>query len=138
MNKIKVTKSKLLGILKENLEKHVQDYDKAVIEWKEQVAVHLNGKVSEVEAMATIPKDFCIHSGTDVFTDVPRSYAKEYETVIGMLEMDETTDQIREIGAETKPEDALIDLNQGEYMQYVKDEWSWKHDFVSNTLKYRG
>ena len=50
----------------------------------------------------------------------PRTYAKEYETAIAMLEW--TVDDV-------------IELDSSQFQNFVLDDWSWKKQFSdSNTL----
>jgi len=117
MKSVNVDKNEILGILKENLTKHIADYDKAMIGYAEDV------KAAIVTAMEYVEKGDLEVSGLFTSLETPSSYAKQYEDVIGMLEM---------------ARDETIEVSTDEYRQFVLDEWQWKHHFLSNTQKYLG
>lgn len=54
---------------------------------------------------------------------MPEDHTADYDTVIEMLNMSE---------------DDVITLTQGEFRQYVKDEWGWKREFLATSANYVG
>lgn len=117
MKSVNVAKETILDTLKANRETHVLNYEKAMEGYKAEVH----------DAIQAATHDFN-EGNLDIahhFTalDKPVTYQKQYDDVIGMLEMATDTE---------------IELSTEEYRQFVLDEWQWKHHFLSNTQKYLG
>jgi hypothetical protein len=107
-----VPKAKLLEILRVNKEKHQNDYDLAVIGFREEVVEELEEKL----AAAKEGKEIKLGSKHAH----PTLHVEEYTNVIGLLEL--TTEN-------------TVKISWHDYKQYVKDEWNWKHGWeVSNSL----
>lgn len=113
MNKITVTKDRLLKIIHGNREDHEAAYEGAVNKYLKQAA-------TEVAKMAADIKKGKFPNG-HLKSLRPVQYLKEYDRAIRMLEM------------HTEP---TISLDETAYAQFVDDEWEWKHHFTSNTLSY--
>lgn len=113
MKSVKIEKSKLLEILKENKTKHLKDY-------KTASKVFLEDAIAKLQEMLDIAKK----DGKvirDLGLDQPVSYVDSYDTVIQMLEL--------------SVED-IVELSFNEFQQYVEDKWHWKQSFLSLTSAY--
>jgi len=102
MHSINVDKNELIKILKENKDKHEKLYDEAVIGYRAEVCE----KLEDALRKASCGEKYI----TNLEMSVPQHYLKDYDRIIGMLEL------------ATEKE---IELNSGEYDQYVNDEWHW-------------
>jgi len=113
LQSVRVGKDDLLAVLRTNLEKHVSEYDAALVGFKEDVKVQLATLLKDVEDGKRIR--------TTISFDEPQNHRDDYETVIQMLEMSV---------------DTHIDLTMNEFKQYVQDKWSWKDKFSMTNAKY--
>ncbi len=126
---VKVKKSTLLTKLRANKEKHRDEYDKAMTNWRKEVAKEARKVVGEAEegtfSGSSISKGRArgapSHPLTTVLYEEPDTHLAEYTTVIGMLEMSE---------------DETIVLGHGQFLCYVEDEWDWKKDWMFSNSKY--
>jgi hypothetical protein len=113
MERLKVKTADLVKVLKENRQKHVNEYKEAVRQFRLRAAEALKREL-----------DKCV-SGKKFETNLgmtrPTSHEKDYDLVIKMLEM--------------SVEDVTI-LDHNEFNQFVMDEWSWKPNFRSSTTYY--
>lgn len=108
--------SDLIAKLEENLEKHVAEYNEAVIGYKEKIEETLRNALKKFKADNTVyDKSFALSLTT------PVSYAKEYTTVIQMLKF--CTDDI-------------ITLDRRNFENFVLDEWTWSNSFATTTSVY--
>jgi len=102
MYNIDINKDELLAIVKKNKTKHQELYDMAVEGYKEEV----KEKLEEALQLASSGEKYI----TDLNLSEPQSHIKEYDRVIGMLELSTSTE-------------VTLDTNQ--YDQYVDDQWHW-------------
>lgn len=107
-----VVKEELLVLLKDNRAKHKEEYDIAVIGFREEVVKELREKlVAALEGKKIV-------LGTE--HSHPTLHTAGYDDVIGLLEL--TTEDV-------------VDLDLHDYKQYVKDEWNWKGGWeIGNAL----
>jgi hypothetical protein len=117
MQKITVNKEELKARLIENKAKHIAEYNEQVEGYRTEALEWLASKHMEMKENETDPTEIGLH-----FTDpVPRSFEKEYDTMIEMLKLSI---------------DENVELSHGEFRQYVMDDWIWKGEFTSNTMMY--
>jgi len=110
---ITVNKQDLLAKMQENRGKHHQvfleslaGYQKAALEALEaQVAALRDGRTPDIR----------------IILDRPVDHTREYDRVIGMLEMDK--------GSE-------FTLDEATYAQYVDDDWRWKRQWLRKMSEY--
>ena len=129
MNEIKVEKQKLLDIIKSNKDEHINEYNEAMRGYRIGVVVGLEQLSKDVKVFAKEIKDALEEARTGgemktqfnlntyvPFQDLikPESHGKDYETVIGMIELDTSTE---------------VELYTSEYKNYVQDEWAWTDAF---------
>ena len=114
---VKVSKEKVLEKLKLNKVKHQQDYDVALLGWKTEIRENLERELQKVQDGNYDKLDF----GFTFSCKKPENHIKEYEVIIGMLEMDENLSTI------------LTDID---YRQYILNEWDWMQNWQLSNMKY--
>lgn len=128
---VTIKKSTLLTKLQANRDKHRADYDKAMKNWRHEIAEEAKKIVMEAEegTLQGMNGDHR-HRGADkshplstAIFDEPASFLESYTTTIGMLEM---------------CEDQTIVLGHVQFRCYVQDEWEWKRDWMFSNSKYLG
>lgn len=110
----RVNKGDLLEKIRENRTKHAEEYKTALVKYRERAIKALTKQLANASEEKrrfsltfTLPK--------------PVNYLKQYDNVIGLLEM--TTDQV-------------IEISPGDYSCYVLDQWEWKTNFKYATASY--
>ena len=119
MKTVKVKKAKLLDTLRQNRDKHVEDFKDACTGYRE--AVEKNVK----ELLKTVKKadsDTVLDLELYINLSKPVSHKKDYDIAISMLEWSV---------------DEFVNLDQREFRQYVNDEWDWKETFAASTSFYK-
>ena len=113
-------RNKLLQVISKNRVQHVEDYNLAVKEYREQLVKRLNKLLKKAEYEKRHPAETNLET-YHIDLEVPVCYVKDYDRAIAQFDM--TTEQI-------------IKLNSVEFSQLVLDEWDWKAHFDSNTMSY--
>jgi len=112
---IRVQKSKVLQHLKENKEAHIKEYAQAVIDYKDEALLQLKRLTKEA-------KNGSLKIRLDLTTPIDNT--EKYDKLITALEW--------EI-------DEVIELSQGEFNEYVHDEFNWAvTSKFSNTAYFKG
>ena len=115
---VNVPIAELIKKLKENREKHYENFETALVVYRKKVIEVLD----EALEAARTGKEYKTY-----FNLVkPENMLDEYDEVIGMLEMSLGTTS------------STIELTQDQYRNYVLDNWSWSKLFAVNTLSYVG
>ena len=117
MHSVKVNRLELLGIVRQNREKHITEYNESVVDYKaaaikvaaEHVALANTGELSKIAKIKAMPS-------------APTSYEKEYDRAIRMLEL-----SVEEV----------IEVEQDVFNQLVLDEWAWKNAFTARASLYK-
>lgn len=111
---VKVDRGDLLKDVKANKERHVKEYEQAVTDYADAT----KRCIQDLHRM--IKKDPTGFSHHEAFNNLhkPRSYEREYEKVIRILEC-------------SVDEEVTISFEQHE--RWVLDEWHWKGDFQTNS-----
>ena len=116
---ITVKVSKLLNILKENREKHKENYDNAVKKFLELSTNELTERLENIKQNKIEDINRIL-----VFNlPVPVNYLSAYNEIINMLEF-------------CAQEEIKIDSSQ--YNAWVEDKWDWSNHFLSNSACYNG
>lgn len=114
MQEVKIEVAKLLEVLKTNKEKHVKDYNEALVGYKEEVVKRLKKMLKEAK------------DGKNVANwpnlEQPSSHEYDYDFMISKLEA--TIDK-------------TIDLGDSEFSQYYLDKWGWKTTFERTSTLYK-
>jgi hypothetical protein len=113
MQRIKVEKAKLLGILKKNRKAHHDIFIEAQKGFRKVV-------IDELEKRLGLARD---GKRIDQYLRLPEpvDHTRDYDRVISMLEMD-----LNE----------TVDLSETDYSQYVMDDWDWKRQFLGTNRAY--
>ena len=107
-----IDRAKLTATLKENLKDHIEIYDLALANWKEEYSKYVVDFAFRVKS-----GDFKVLFSPP---QKPSSYAKKYEDVISQLDM--SSDQV-------------IKLDASEFKNYILDEWGFSASFY-NSINY--
>lgn len=107
----------LLAKIKENRNKHAEEYAEAVKEYRQKLREVLKAKLKDIDASksTSVP-------GGSVNVPEPHCYLAEYDQFIDMLEM-------------TKDETTSLSITM--FNQLVRDQWSWKQDFELTKASYK-
>lgn len=116
MKTVKVSKEELLIKVKQNLEKHITEYEQTVQGYNEDLRAALKKAYSDAHKEKPVNLNDIVK-----FCSVPQSHETDYQRTISMLEM--STDNI-------------IELTSQEFNQIVLDEWNWKQQFEMSASTY--
>lgn len=112
MEKVKVKKEDLIKVLQTNRDIHQSAFNEALEGYKISVEKELKSKLKDLKA----GKDFDLY----INLQKPVSYVKQYNDVIGMLEISTEED---------------VSITMEEYLKYYKNEWEWQSSWqLSNAL----
>lgn len=117
MQKVTLDKVELLGVLRQNREKHVTEFKEADTGYREAVVEALEKTLAAVRAGEMTSASLMAAAALRK----PENHTKDYDRAIRMLEMSQ---------------DPTLVLEEEDFSQYVLDEWNWKEQFVSSTLAY--
>lgn len=116
MNEVQVKKAELIIVLKKNKKTHREEFLKAIEGYRKEAINQLSQSISDAKNGKKINLHFQLTQ--------PIDQTKDYDRVIGMLEMSI---------------DEELMLSEGEYRQYVMDDWVWKEQFtVTNAFYTKG
>jgi hypothetical protein len=110
---VSINKDALLTVLRTNRNTHRQQYEKAWAGYCRMMREELEGKLERIKADKPIER----YLGNTP----PDDHTGDYDDVIDMLSM--------ALG------DA-IELTQGQFKQYVKDDWGWKEQWTTSNTAY--
>lgn len=115
MNEITITVdlNELLTRLKENRAGHAQAYAKAWEGYMKVTREELEDKLARIKAGKPIDRFL---GGSP-----PEDHTKDYDVVIEMLVMS--------VGN-------TLSLTQGQFRQYVQDDWGWKEQWTTSNTAY--
>jgi hypothetical protein len=113
MRDIQVSKKELIEILETNKANHRALYDEACTNYLAAGAKELEKKLEQVRRGRMV--------SLLINLPVPEDHTRDYERVIAMLNME-------------KREEIL--LPEGDYQQYVQDDWAWRRAWAANTMSY--
>jgi hypothetical protein len=115
MRQVRISKEKLLEVLKKNRETHRELFLEAQETYRE-VAIKA---LDEQLAAAREGRPFQLASLTSM--EAPQDHTAEYSRAIGMLEMCE--------------DEALV-VSNDDYRCYVEDIWGWSRQWAFSNMKY--
>lgn len=115
INGVKLKKSELLQVLKDNLEKHRADVIEAVKLRRERVMTVFTDQINAMSIDAD-------HELAEVFKfPLPEDNSRDYEKAIRMIEM-------------TQYE--FIELEEDQFDKLVMDNWHWKRELALTSALY--
>lgn len=121
MQSVNVAKQKLVEILTVNRAKHLSDYNKAVLEFRQAARKTLTDALGEVVAddapinLEDKLKDMYVRLAA------PKQYLDEYDSALKMLELSV---------------DSNITLTSEEFSSYVEDDCEWKKTWSASNKFY--
>lgn len=113
MKNMKFAVTDLTTLIQKNREEHRSIFLEALEGYRRKIAEHLNQMVTDLKAGKRISHYITLAQ--------PSDHTKDYDRVLQMLAM--TTEEV-------------IELNEQEFGQYVRDEWQWKANFASSNRSY--
>lgn len=126
MREVIANKSDLLRKLHTNREEHLIAFKEARRGWLDAASRALNTRLAAMSDAAErrspgddLPDLFF----GDIQNDTPRSFVKDYDCAIAMLEIHT---------------EETITLSAEDVSRYVLDQWNWSEQFLGATSKYSG
>ena len=114
-----VDKVDLLQRLKENRQKHEENFKLAYEGYTQTLMEELEQKLAEVQAGR---KNHRVNGQRLLILNIPpECHLDDYDEVIDMLEM---------------ADDKQIKLSQQQFRQYARDDWGWKQQWTASTAEY--
>lgn len=113
MHEVRIQKHILKKILADNREIHKKDYDSAMADWQKAAGEALRKALIEVE------------DGTwkgAVHVQRPPDHTSDYDRALRMLDLSV---------------DDVIELDERQFDQLVRDEWDWKEMFKTVAASYK-
>lgn len=118
MNAIKMKRTELLGIVRENKSKHIDLFNEAVVDYK-----HLVLQLAQANLKLAKTGELTEFSKIKPLPAAPVSYEDSYRRAERMLELSV---------------DDVIEIEEDVFNQLVLDEWTWKRAFVTSNAMYKG
>jgi len=123
-----IPKDELLQVIRDNREKHIEDYEDAVLGWLSKTTMALNNRASVFEDALRLCQDgkkvdiqsMKVDRGLERLKK-PTSYLLDYDRAIKMIEL--------------HVED-YIEIDDKEFSILVLDEWGWKSEFYEFNRAY--
>ncbi len=109
---VKMLKEKLL----ENKNKHIEEFNRAKIDYRDAIQVSLESNLKKLKKnQLDISKYFSV-----VF-HAPISHENDYQIVLDMLDL---------------CLDEYLELDHNEFRNYIQDNWDWKQNFTTQNSLY--
>lgn len=124
MKSVKVNTEELLGVVRANKEKHIEQYNEAMEDYKELVIkiAEKNVKVAMKNRLKAKAGNITSFERWESLPSQPVSYEAEYSRAIRMLEMSVDTE---------------LEIESAVFNQLALDEWGWKTNFNINAMTYK-
>jgi hypothetical protein len=113
MRTITVKVDKLAEIIAANRETHRANFEKAMANFRLQAIAVLDEQIQAVRKGGLPDRVLRL--------PIPEDHTSDYDRALGMLEWHEGDE---------------IELFEGEFTQFVQDDWGWRQSFMSNTMYY--
>lgn len=113
MDKVTVQRAELLETLRKNREEHKQIFEEALAGYRTEVVRVLEARLADARQNRRIDLRISLVQPVD--------QTKEYDRAIRMCEMSV---------------DDTIELSNEAFANYVMDDWSWSHQFLSANSTY--
>lgn len=113
MQEIVMQKDRLVAALQENKGKHKAAFDEAITAYHTRCVEILQGHIDRIKKGSV--------ERVSVTLPVPEDHTDDYDKAIANLEW-----SIYE----------TVELNAHEFDAYVRDNWSWKREFVATSQAY--
>lgn len=113
MENVKLNKAALITRVKVNRDNHRKLFEQAQVGFREEVIKELDRHLDAARSNKTLP--------SLIRFDPPQDHTNEYDRILDMLDM--------------SVED-VVELDSVAFAHFVRDEWQWKQEFLSNVSKY--
>jgi hypothetical protein len=111
--KIKAEKKIILEKMKNNRDKHREVFLKAIDGFREEAVSLLEKGITNLKKGKSVD--------LTIYLPEPQDHTRDYNRIIGMIEMDERD---------------VVELTEGEFSQYILDDWRWKREWVETVSNY--
>jgi hypothetical protein len=116
MRSVNVNRDRLIDAIKINKTRHAEDVTAAREAYRTAMQMALVDALKQLES-----GEFDgIHKMINAL-DKPEDHTRDYERALLMLDMSQ---------------DAIIELTEAEFRQFVQDEWGWKGAWTAMNAKY--
>jgi hypothetical protein len=112
MNEVKVDRVKLVAKLGENRDKHVKEYEAAIVAYRESV-------IDEMKKNLRLARKGEFR--TSIHLPAPEDHRQDYDNAIAMM---------------TASVEDVVTMTQSEFNQYYLDQWSWARAFAATSSFY--
>lgn len=110
---MKFKKTYLLGEITKNRKQHREIFEEAIEGYRKKAVEELNAHIERIKRGEVI--------AVRVYYPQPEDHTKDYDRLLEMIKMT-TEDE--------------INLTETQFAQYVQDDWSWKHQFLTTNSSY--
>ena len=127
---VNMEKSKLLDILKTNRTKHITEFDKAIVCWRQALLDTFKQNNKAMQTNIRLASK-ALNEGTNMAPSqvvqaksvpvMPVSYEAYYDKAIRMIELSA---------------DDVLTIEAAVFNQLVLDEWEWSNSFIAVTSSY--
>lgn len=123
--KFEFSREEILERVKTNRDKHAQEFTDALEGYYLEVEDQLLAIAKEARGQVKLAKDSKEPKvrAWSVNARQPEDHTADYDRIIDML---------------TLAKGENIELDENEFAQYVRDEWSWKRAFTESASHYHG
>jgi len=119
---IKMDRKELLFVVKEQLQKHTEEYEEAMKGWREKLAEECRRVHDDLVTPSTSKKVTKFPHELSKLHCCPEEHKDDFETTISMLE---------------SAQDELIELDQTTYERIVMGKFQWREAFTNTNAMYR-
>ena len=119
MHEVTIDKAKLLETLKANRSSHREMFERALAGWKAAVTKGLDEALTTALAEAEAGKKY--QTTIHLALPQPTDHTADYDDIIDSV---------------TWHENSTITLDRAQFRQFVRDDWGWMQDFLSNSAMY--
>lgn len=113
MRTVTVEKERLIETLKNNRENHVDTFEQTLEGYRSKAVELLKEHIDRI-------RDGEVEQ-VRVYLPVPENYEEAYDRAIEMMEWEENS---------------WVELTESEFDQFVRDNWTWKPDFLETSATY--
>jgi hypothetical protein len=117
MKTIRINKQQLVAIVTKNRDAHAEEHAKALPVWHKDQLDKLLLAHTALSANPEAKIDY------GILLQKPTSHLEDYDRVLRMLALSA---------------DEVIELTEGEYRNFVEDEFDWTRSFKAVTASYAG
>ena len=110
---MKFDKQELVEIVQKNRDQHRAIFEEAVEGYRKQAVEQLEAHIVRIK------RGELMHVAVSLYR--PEDHTRDYDRLLKMLHM---------------TRQAEIELSEGQFAEYVLDDWSWKRQFLTSNRMY--